>query len=103
MGAILIAAIVGLAVATGVVQFGVARSGSFTFRAVAVSGVVAILLVFIVATVVAYFLARVRIGEHYEVNSVFTGVFVVWPGTIGAVIGAVCGAYLAYHSVSPRQ
>ena len=102
MGIIVIAAILGLGVATGVVQFGIARSGSFTFRTVVVTALLAVLLVFAVATVVAYFLARVRIGDHYEVNSVLMGVFVVWPATIAAVIGAACGAYLARHSVRPR-
>lgn len=102
MGVIFIATIFGLAVAAGIVQFAVIRSGTFSLRRAGISGVIALLLVSLVATITAYFLTRVHIGDHYEVNSILMITFVCGPAAIGAIVGAVTGGFLAYHALHPR-
>ena len=56
MGVIIFATIIGLAIAGSVVQFAVLRRQSFSFRIAALSGTIAVLFVFLVATVIGYFL-----------------------------------------------
>jgi len=97
------AALFGLAVAGSVVQFGVLRRTAFSFRTALVSGMVAVLFVVLVATVVGYFLIRVRINDHYEINSVFMAIVVVGPATVGALIGAVGGGLIARYSSAGRS
>ena len=101
MGIFVFAIILGLAIATPIVSVAIIRKRACSFPAVAVSAVVAIAFVFVVATIAAYFLMRVRIGDHYEVNFVLMTTFIVWPATVGALVGAVCGGFLAYKSVRP--
>jgi hypothetical protein len=102
MGVIIFGGLFGLAVAASVVQIAVARRASFSVRTVAVSGAVAILFVILVAIIVGYFLARVRINDHYEVNSTFMAIVVVAPATIGALIGAVGGGVIARYAAADR-
>jgi len=102
MGVTIVAALFGLAVAGSVVQFAVLRRTSFSFRTAALSGLFALLFVVLVSTVVGYFVARVRINDHYEVNSVFMAIVVVGPATAGALIGAVGGGLIARHSSANR-
>ena len=103
MPVIFFAALFGLAIAGSVVQFAVRRHQSFSLRTAAVSGLIAILFVFLVAAVLGYFLARVRINDHYEVNSVFMAIVVVGPATVGAFIGAFGGGIIAHHSFTDRS
>jgi small-conductance mechanosensitive channel len=103
MPVIFFAALFGLAVAASAVQFAVRRHQSFCLRTVAVSGIIAILFVFLVATVIGYFLVRVRINDHYEFNSVFMAIIVVGPATVGAFIGALGGALIARHILIDRS
>ena len=103
MGFTIFAVLFGLAVGGSVVQLAVLRRTSFSFRMAVVSGVLAVLLVVLVATVVGYILARVRINDHYEVNSDFMAIVVVGPATAGALIGAISGGFIARHSLSDRS
>jgi hypothetical protein len=103
MGVTIFAVLFGLAVAGSVVQAAVLRRTSFSLRTAAVSGIFAVLFVVLVATVVGYFMARVRIGDHYELNSVFVAIVVVGPATAGALIGAVGGGLIARHISADRS
>jgi len=103
MGPIIFGGLFGLAIAASVVQITVARRTSFCFRTAAISGGLAIIFVALVAIVVGYFLARVRINDHYEVNSTFMAVVVVAPATIGAFIGAVGGTLIAHYTAVDRR
>ena len=103
MGFTIFAVLFGLAVGGSVVQLAVLRRPSFSFRTAAVSGVLAVLFVVLVATVVGYIFARVRINDHYEVNSDFMAIVVVGPATVGALIGAIGGGFIARHSLSDRS
>ena len=44
-----------------------------------------------------------RINDHYEVNSDFMAIVVVGPATVGALIGAIGGGFIARHSLSDRS
>ena len=91
MAVIVFAALFGVAIGAGFVQVAAFRSESFSWRTVAVTGFVAVILVGAIATVVGYFLARVRIGDHYEVNSVLMAVLVIEPAAAGALAGVIAG------------
>jgi hypothetical protein len=103
MGFMILAAIFGLTVAGSVVQFAVLRRTSFSLRAALVSGILAVLLVLLVATIVGYFVARVRINDHYEFNSVFASIVIVGPATAGALVGAVGGGLVARYLLLDRS
>jgi DMSO reductase anchor subunit len=103
MGAIIFAALFGLAVGVSVVEFAVLHHKPFSFRMALVSGIAAVLFVVLVATVVGYFLTRVRINDHYEANSVFMAVVVIGPATVGAVVGAIGGALIARCIAADRS
>jgi hypothetical protein len=103
MPVIFFAVLFGLAIAGSVVQFAVLRCQSFSFRTAALSGAIAVLFVFLVATVIGYFLARVRINDHYEVNSGFMAIVVVGPATVGAFIGALCGGLIGRYTSADRS
>ena len=98
MGVIVFAALVGLIIAAGFVQFTASRNDSFSWRTVAVSGFVAVVFVGAIATVVAYFLARVRIGDHYEANSVLMTALVIEPAAVGALVGVFAGGVIARYT-----
>jgi ABC-type molybdate transport system permease subunit len=102
MGVIIFAALFGLAIAGWFVQFAMLRRQSFSFRTVAVSAVIAIMFVALVATVVGYFVARVRINDHYEVNSTFMLIVVVGPAMVGALVGTVVGGFIARYNSTVR-
>jgi uncharacterized membrane protein YcjF (UPF0283 family) len=97
MAAMIFSALFGLAVAAASVQVAALWRDSFSWRAVAASAVGALVFIVAVAAAVGYFLARVRIGDHYEANSTLIGVFVVGPAAAGAVVGAVVGALAARY------
>lgn len=103
MGFTIFAALFGLAIAGSVVQFAVLRRTSFSLRAAVVSGILAVLFVLVIATIVGYFVARVRINDHYEFNSVFASIVVVGPATAGALIGAVGGGLVARYLLLDRS
>ncbi|HEY4273142.1 MAG TPA: hypothetical protein VGM65_14175 [Candidatus Udaeobacter sp.] len=102
MGVIIFATLFGLAIAAAFVQLAVLRRQSFSLRTAAASGVIAILFVFLVAIAAGYFVARVRIGDHYEINSEFMAIVVVGPATAGAVVGAIIGGLIARYSFTAR-
>jgi multisubunit Na+/H+ antiporter MnhG subunit len=102
MGFIIFAGLFGLTIAAGFVQFAVFRIQCFSFRTVAASGLVAILFVFIVAVVAGYFIARVRIDDHYQVNSEFASIVVVGPATVGALLGGGVGGLAARYTSTSR-
>lgn len=103
MGFTIFAVLFGLAVAGSVVQFAVLRRSSFSFWTATVSGIFAVVFVVLVATIVGYFVARVRIGDHYEPNSVFMAIVVVGPAAAGALIGAVGGGFIARYISADRS
>ena len=103
MGVVIFAALFGLAIAAAYVQFAVFRRQSFSFRTAAASGLIAILFVSFVALVVGYFIARVRIGDHYEVNSEFMSIVVVVPAILGAFAGSIIGGLIARYSFTARS
>ena len=103
MGVTIIAVLFGLAIAGSVVEITVLRSRSFSLRTAVVSGILAILFVVLVATVVGYFVARVRIDDHYELNSDFMAIVLVGPATAGALIGAVGGGLIARYISADRS
>lgn len=98
VGAIVFSFLFAAAIGAAIVQFPSYRRHSFSWRAAAVSGFVALVLVVMVATPIAYFLARVRIGDHYEVNSVLMAIFVVGPAAAGVIAGAAMGAFIARYA-----
>ena len=103
MGFTIFAALFGLAIAGSVVQFAVLRRTAFSLRAAVVSGILAVLFVLLGATIVGYFVARARINDHYEFNSVFASIVVVGPATAGALIGAVGGGLVARYLLLDRS
>jgi hypothetical protein len=103
MGVTIFAGLFGVAVAGSLVQLAVFRRTSFSFRTAAVSGILAVVFVVLVATVVGYFPARVRINDHYELNSVFIAIVVVCPAAAGALIGAIGGGLIARHISADRS
>ncbi len=54
------------------------------------------------ATLIGHFLARVRINDHFEVNSDFAAIVVVGPATAGALIGALGGGLMARYMLTDR-
>ena len=102
MPVIFFAALFGLTIAASVVQFAVHRCQSFRLRIAALSGIIAILVIFLVAVVVGYFLFRIRINDHYEVDSDFGTIVVIGPATVGAFIGAVGGGLIAHRNFPNR-
>jgi ABC-type thiamin/hydroxymethylpyrimidine transport system permease subunit len=102
MGFIIFAGLFGLTITAGFVQFAVFRKQCFSFRTAAASGVIAILFVILAAVVAGYFIARVRIDDHYEVNSEFAAIVVVGPATVGALLGAVVGGLAARYTFTSR-
>ena len=103
MGVIIFAALFGAAITASFVQLTARRSQSFSLRRTAASGFVAVVFVVAVSTIVAYFLTRVHIGDHYEANSILMAVLVVRPATVGAVLGAVGGGLMARYTLATRH
>jgi hypothetical protein len=67
------------------------------------SGIFAVLFVVLVATVVGYFMARVPIDDHDEVNSELMAILIVGPAATGAVVGAVGGGLIARYFSADRS
>ena len=103
MSVTIFAVLFGLAVAGSVVEFAVLRCRSISFRTAVFSGILAVLFVVVVATVVGYFMARVFINNHYEVNSELMAILIVGPATVGALVGAVGGGLIARYLSADRS